>query len=224
MFWEEALYGKDRMTVPARVVPAGDAVEINTYEQLRELDSNSNQLKSDAIETAASALQCSIDEIVNITILKKGMTNRSFLFDCRDKKYIMRIPGEGTDRLIDRKREAQVYDVIKSRRICDDIVYINPENGYKITEFLNRARVCDPLDMEDVEKCMGKLREFHGMGLRVDHRFDLFGQMEFYESLWEGKSSAYKDYKDTKDKVLSLKEYIDGQEEDRDTDPYRCCP
>lgn len=212
VFWEEALYGKDRMTVPARVVPAGDAVEINTYEQLRELDSNSNQLKSDAIETAASALQCSIDEIVNITILKKGMTNRSFLFDCRDKKYIMRIPGEGTDRLIDRKREAQVYDVIKSRRICDDIVYINPENGYKITEFLNRARVCDPLDMEDVEKCMGKLREFHGMGLRVDHRFDLFGQMEFYESLWEGKSSAYKDYKDTKDKVLSLKEYIDGQE------------
>ena len=50
------------------------------------------------------------------------------------------------------------------------------------------------------------------MGLRVDHRFDLFGQMEFYEGLWEGKSSAYKDYKDTKDKVLSLKKYIDGQE------------
>ena len=30
-FWEEALYSGDRMTVPARVFPAGNAVEINTY-------------------------------------------------------------------------------------------------------------------------------------------------------------------------------------------------
>lgn len=36
-FWEEALYNKDRMIVAARVVHSADVVEINTYEQLREL-------------------------------------------------------------------------------------------------------------------------------------------------------------------------------------------
>lgn len=41
LFWEEALYGKDRMTISARVVHSTDVVEINTYEQLRELDNNS---------------------------------------------------------------------------------------------------------------------------------------------------------------------------------------
>ena len=37
-FWEEALYDKERMIVRARVVYSSDVVEINTYEQLRELD------------------------------------------------------------------------------------------------------------------------------------------------------------------------------------------
>ena len=209
-FWEETLYRKDRMIVTARVVHAADAVEINTYEQLREIDSDSSQLQTDAIQVICEALGAQQDEVTNITVLKKGMTNRSFLFSCKDKKYIMRIPGEGTDQLINRRQEAAVYQTIAGRRICDEIAYINPENGYKITEYLEGARVCDAENEEDLQKCMKKLREFHGQKLRVDHSFDLFGQMEYYESLWEGTPSAYKDYEKTKAHVLQLKDYIEA--------------
>lgn len=208
-FWEEALYQKDRMIVAARVVHSVDVVEINTYEQLREIDSNSNQLKTDAIQVICQVLEANQDEVTDIIVLKKGMTNRSFLFTCKGKKYIMRIPGEGTDQLINRKQEAEVYHAIDGRKICDDIAYINPENGYKITEFLENARVCDPLDYEDVKKCMKRLRDFHGLGLKVNHEFDIFGQIEFYESLWEGNASVYKDYEKTKSNVLSLRSYIE---------------
>lgn len=208
-FWEETLYQKDRMIVTARVVHAADAVEINTYEQLREIDSDSSQLQTDAIQVICEALGAQQDEVTNITVLKKGMTNRSFLFSCKNKKYIMRIPGEGTDQLINRRQEAAVYQTIAGRKICDEIAYINPENGYKITEYLEGARVCDAENEEDLQKCMKKLREFHGQKLRVDHSFDLFGQMEYYESLWEGTPSAYKDYEKTKDHVLQLKDYIE---------------
>lgn len=208
-FWEEALYQKDRMIVAARVVHSVDVVEINTYEQLREIDSNSNQLKTDAIQVICQVLEANQDEVTDIIVLKKGMTNRSFLFTCRGKKYIMRIPGEGTDQLINRKQEAEVYHAIDGRKICDDIAYINPENGYKITGFLENARVCDPLDYEDVKKCMKRLRDFHGLGLKVNHEFDIFGQIEFYESLWEGNASVYKDYEKTKSNVLSLRSYIE---------------
>lgn len=208
-FWEETLYQKDRMIVTARVVHAADAVEINTYEQLREIDSDSSQLQTEAIQVICQALGARPDEVTKITVLKKGMTNRSFLFSCKDKKYIMRIPGEGTDQLINRRQEAAVYQTIAGRKICDEIAYINPENGYKITEYLEGARVCDAENEEDLQKCMKKLREFHGQKLRVDHSFDLFGQMEYYESLWEGTPSAYKDYEKTKDHVLQLKDYIE---------------
>ena len=79
------------MIIQARVVHAADVVEINTYEQLRELDEESNHLKSDAISIVSSSLRVNKNEIVDIEVLKKGMTNRSFLFSCRGKRYIMRI-------------------------------------------------------------------------------------------------------------------------------------
>ena len=121
----------------------------------------------------------------------------------------MRIPGEGTDQLINRQEEAQVYQIIKDKNLCDDIEYINPQNGYKLTRFLNNARVCDPHNSDDITKCMKKLRQFHEMKLKVDHRFDLFWQIEFYESLWNGSTSVYRDYKTTKEHVLSLRGYIE---------------
>lgn len=209
-FWEEALYSKDRMIVAARVVHSADVVEINTYEQLREIDSDSNQLKTDAIQVICEALKAKAEEVTDITVLKKGMTNRSFLFTCKGKKYIMRIPGEGTNQLINRRQEASVYQTIDGKHICDDIAYINPENGYKITEFLEGARVCDPLNYEDVKKCMKRLHAFHDLKLKVNHDFDIFGQMEFYETLWEGTLSVYKDYEKTKANILALKPYIDA--------------
>lgn len=214
-FWEEALYHKDRMIVAARVVHSADVVEINTYEQLREIDSDSNQLKTNAIQVICKVFDAKFDEVTNITVLKKGMTNRSFLFTCKGKKYIMRIPGEGTDQLINRKEEAAVYQTIDGRHICDDIAYINPDNGYKITEFIEGARVCDPLDDGDLKKCMAKLRGVHELGMTVDHEFNIYEQIEFYEGLWNGAPSAYKDYKKTKDHVLSLKTYINEHAEKR---------
>ena len=116
-FWEETLYKKNRMIVQARIARSHDIVEINTYEQLRDLDSHSNHLDSDAISTIASALQCGTEEIVDINVLKKGMTNRSFIFRVRGTKYIMRIPGEGTDRLINREQEAEVFRTMASATI-----------------------------------------------------------------------------------------------------------
>lgn len=209
-FWEEALYQKDRMTVAAKVVHSADVVEINTYEQLRELDCNSEHLKSDALDVIAEKLHVTTGEIVDISVLKKGMTNRSFRFSCNGQKYIMRIPGEGTDQLINRGQEAQVYKALSGKGICDDPIYINPENGYKITAFLEGVRVCDPFDTEDLEKCMCCLRDFHNRKLQVEHEFSIFQKIEFYESLWKGKASVYKDYKETKEHVLSLKPYIEA--------------
>ena len=92
------------------------------------MDSHSDQLKSDAIITISSVMKVKTDDITEITVLKKGMTNRSFLFNVSGKKYIMRIPGEGTDRLIDREQESEVYKKISGKNICDDIIYINPKN------------------------------------------------------------------------------------------------
>ena len=157
----------------------------------------------------SNLLNININDVTDISLMKKGMTNRSFYFQCYGKKYIMRIPGDGTDKLINRKEEASVYHAIAGKGLSDNVLYINPENGYKITEFYRDARVCNANDLEDVTSCMNRLKEFHDMKLKVAHEFDLFNQIGFYESLWQGKLSFYKDYQKTKSNVFSLKQYID---------------
>lgn len=208
-FWEATLYDKDRMIIPARIIEENQAIELNTYEQLRELDTNSNNLKSEAIDIIKNVFKVDDSEIKNINVLKKGMTNRSFLFSCKGKKYIMRIPGEGTDKLINRTSEANVYDVLKGLNICDNVIYINPNNGYKITEYIENSRPCDPYNLNDVSKCMDKLRQFHNCKLTVNHYFDIFEEINFYESLWDGNKSIYRDYEEVKTYVFSLKKFID---------------
>ena len=214
LFWEDALIDGCCFALPPRIVSADDAFEINTYEQLRSLDLNSTHLKSDAIEVIAKELNVEETEITNISVLKKGMTNRSFMFTVHGSKYIMRIPGEGTDQLINRKQEADVFAAISGLGLCDDPVYLNPNNGYKITKYLEGVRCCDPEDVSDLKRCMKKLRDFHKLDLKVDHTFDIFGQIDFYESLWGGSPSAYKDYVQTKENVMSLRLFLDSLDKD----------
>lgn len=210
-FWEQALFDGKRMLIEPREMQRDEVYEINTYEELRELDSNSGQLQSDVIHLISEVLSCDEQEITGIMSLKKGMTNRSFQFSCRGKKYIMRIPGEGTDKMINRQHEYAVYMQLRGKGITDPVVYISPENGYKITEYLEGARTCNSENPEDVNRCMKYLREFHNLNLQVEHTFDLYGQIEYYENLWGEETSAYRDYAETKANVYWLKHYIDTQ-------------
>lgn len=208
-FWEETLYKNEKMIISAKQVSHIKNFEINTFEQLREADENSDSLKSEIITLIADVFHTQASLIKNITVLKKGMTNRSFKFAFGNEFYIMRIPGQGTDKLIDRNREYQVYKIIENMGICDDIYYINPDNGYKITKFIENTRTCDDTDWDEIRKCMSVLRDFHNKNLKVEHTFDLFEQLEFYESLWEG-DSCYKDYQTTKENVYRLKNFIEN--------------
>lgn len=210
-FWEQALFNRKRMLIEPREMQRDEVYEVNTYEELRELDSNSGQLQSDVIHLICKVLFCDEQEIKGIMSLKKGMTNRSFQFSCRGKKYIMRIPGEGTDKMINRQHEYAVYMQLQGWGITDPVVYMSPENGYKITEYLEGVRTCDSEDPEDVNRCMKYLRGFHNLNLQVEHTFDLYGQIEYYETLWGEETSAYRDYMETKANVYWLKQYIDAQ-------------
>lgn len=211
MFWEEALIDEVKMFVRPKEVSKEKVWEINTLEELRDLDQNSMHLQDGILRIIKKVLNCKLEDIVDITLLKKGMTNRSFLFTCKGEKYIMRIPGEGTARMINRHNEYSTYKELEDKDISDPLVYIDPAKGYKMTRYLENARVCDSKDEQDVKRAMDYLKKFHERKLQVKHSFDLFGQIEWYESLWNGEKSVYMDYEETKKNVYRLKEYIDEQ-------------
>ncbi len=212
-FWEEALLSGDTMKILAKTCTKDEVYEINTFQELRELDQDSTHLNAKAIQAAAQALGVLPHDIENVSLLKKGMTNRSFIFETKGREYIMRVPGEGTDQLINRKEEADVYKVISDYHISDEIIYIDPTSGYKIAHYWDDIRCCDPESVDDVRRSMIALKKFHDLKLTVDHEFDAFERIEYYETLWT-MDTLFKDYQKTKERVMGLKPAIDGAEKD----------
>lgn len=207
--WEKALFDKKgRMMVFPRVYSSTQVFSMSNIEQLSELANDTNQLDAEIIELISEELAVEPEEIMDIFVLESGKTNRSFRFVAKDKQYIMRIPGEGTGELINREHEYMVYKLLKGRKISDRVVYMSPENGYKISEFIEGARSCDPHDRSDVIACMAKLREFHDNKLEVDHVFDMFGKIDYYEELRGETPSKYEDYEETKEKIKELENMI----------------
>ena len=208
-FWETALKEKNKLCIPAKEISDSDVIEINTYEQLRTADSKSDHLNNQAIDLICQTLKIVPEDIHDIDTLKKGMTNRSFIFTSKGSRYIMRIPGEGTGNLINRNNECRNYLALKGMDAADEPIYINSSNGYKLTRFIEGSHPCDAHDFSEVALCMNKLRSMHEANLKVDHEFSLFDQIEFYESLWQNKTSAYDDYETTKKNVMKLRKYIE---------------
>lgn len=207
-FWEDLLMEGEKYWIGSKIIGEDKFIEINTYEDLRKADNSSEHLENKIMNVISTALNIDAQEIKEIQIIKKGMTNRSFSFVVFGKKYIMRIPGEGTGELINRLNEASVYDRINGRDICDNVIYFDRLTGYKITEYLENSRTCDPYNEEDLIMCMDKLKNFHGLKIKGLHKFDIFGEIIHYEKLRE-KKSIFKDYANTKDNLFSTKDWIE---------------
>lgn len=213
-FWEDALWQPDgTFALQARPIRFDDWVEINTFEQLRQTDEESRSLAVRSIQALMDIFDCSMSDVQSVSILKKGMTNRSFLFEIQEQRYIMRLPGEGTEQLISRRQEAEVYELLQGSGICDEVVYLNPDNGYKVTKFLQNARSCDAFSEEDLIRAMDLLHRFHDLNLHSSHDFDLFGKAEEYRSFLRGAPSRYPDYEQVRERVFALKPFLEKHAE-----------
>lgn len=210
-FWESAAFVDAGPKLMARSVHTSEVLEIDTYEQLRELDEGSDQLSREVLDITAAALNTSVSNIEDVEVVKKGAINRSFVFCAKGAKYIVRVPSTATGQLINRVYEAETYRAIAGLGLCDDPVLVDPANGCKITRYVEGARFCDANSEADLKRCMALLKEFHRMGIEVDHTFDLYERIDFYESLWGGAPSAYRDYERTKANVLLLRPFVESR-------------
>lgn len=149
------------------------------------------------------------NQISDIEVLKTGMTNDSFVFRAHNHRYIMRIPGKGTENLINRSQEKSVYEVLSDYSFSDCILYFDEKKGYKITEYIEGAHNLDPYNEAELQRCMKLLKSFHQENLKVNHSFDMFERIEYYESLWN-RASVYPDYSSVKQTILRLKPIIEA--------------
>ena len=192
--------------------PADLVYEFENLEELRGFDDYyKDHSDNEAMELISRVFGIPQSGIRGITCLKAGMTNQSFLFTTDQGKYICRIPGVGTEQLIDRKQEADNYHTVAHLDISEKVIYIDPATGYKISEYYEGSRNADPEDPEDMRRCMQLVRRLHASGVTVDHSFDLRERIGFYEKLClESGGIPFEDYAQVRGWMKEVLDQLDA--------------
>lgn len=149
-----------------------------------------------------------LEAIQTFSSLQKGMTNQLFHFSTLDGEYLLRLPGAGTEQIINRQHEVAVYQALEGCCITEETLYICAQNGIKVSKFMKHVHNCDKENKKEVSRCMNLLREFHDKKLQVLHVFDVFAEMRLYEEQCGVCIGSFDDCLDTRKQVLELRDLI----------------
>lgn len=212
LYWENVLIEHlSELPMDINRQPAETIYEFENLEELRQFDTR-YQTRSDnqAMALVSEVFEVPESEIRNIRCLKSGMTNKSFLFEVRGRHYICRIPGAGTELLINRKEEQAVYEAIAPLDLSERVIYLNGKTGYKISEYYEGARNASAQDADDMAACMKVLHRLHDAALTVAHEFDLRERITFYERLCTAHGGTlFEDYEMVRAWMDELLEKLD---------------
>ena len=213
-YWENVyqLHLKE-LPMYARKINDGLIHEFENIEELRVYDTSYVvSSRSEILDKIAEVFEVSLGEIKDIHTMKEGMTNDSFLFSIKGVEYVFRAPGKGTDLLIDRRQEYDVYQVITPLKISDDIVYLDKNNGYKIANFIHDSRTIDSSNKEELKMAMGLLKSFHDKNLKIDNEFNLEERIQFYLDLCiKEKAVFYEDFDDVHQSIQKVLSFVESK-------------
>lgn len=186
LFWEEFVSRHaDDLDLYARKYSGELLYEFDSIQEIQNIDGLFLGNVSGRInQKICNVLGCSKEEIGDIVILEKGLTNILFTFVVRGERYIFRYPGDSSQFFIYRKNECLAQKLAAQAHADDTCVYID-ESGVKISRFRENCRDLHAIYYEDVEfmKALArKIRAFHEQGYdlpdREEYTYDPIYQCE----------------------------------------------
>lgn len=144
-----------------------------------------------------------------------GMTNHSYKIVREDEQvYVVRLPGEGTETLINRLDERKSTELACRLRIDAELLYFG-DDGRKVSRFIknpqpmNRDVMCRK---ENICQAAEILHRLHTCGENTGIPFEVFEMASLYEKIiHENHVSFYQDYDYIKQAVMSVKSSIDTE-------------
>ena len=118
--------------------------------------------------------KCDMKEITNIRVIKSGLTNNSFIFQLRGKKYVYRHPGIGTEKYINRKSEAYSMKVASKNNLDNTFVFMDGKEGYKISHYISGARELNYHSRKEVEAAVTLIKKLHSLNIRSKYDFNIW--------------------------------------------------
>ncbi|OOS05211.1 hypothetical protein B0188_04155, partial [[Haemophilus] felis] len=141
-------------------------------------------------------LRLSAEENPKISYLG-GMTNKNYLVETSQDKYVLRIPGAMTDSLINRHNESINSVLVANIGINVETLHFDNRSGIKLTKFLEDSEtlchqsIKKKIHLSNIAK---KLRSLHLSTIKFENEFNIFVEFERYFNLLKNKNVLYKSH------------------------------
>ena len=219
LFWEEFCARHfDDIEIFARQYTNDFVFEFDSIQEIQNveglfLDTVSERINSKICEV----FNCKKEDIKNIKILQKGLTNILFTFDVEGKTYIFRYPGDSSQFFIYRENECIAQKIAAKAHADDTYIYID-ETGIKISLF--RKNCLDIhgkyyFDMDLMKRIARKIRAFHDEGRKYDnleqYNYDPVYQCErLFREASKVKGNLFEIFEKEWEQVRLLQKYADN--------------
>ena len=115
-----------------------------------------------------------------------GLTNHTYKVTLPDGRiYVIRLPGEGTEELINRKDEEVSTRLACSLGVDVELLFFG-EKGEKVIEYIENAQTMSVQSMQDEEnlcKAAEVFRKLHTSGVDTKVPFEVFDMAASYEKI-----------------------------------------
>ena len=209
-YWED-VYIRHIQDLPSMKVRRYRPHEIEEFDSLAELRAFDERYINDTgcniMKNICSVLECEEKDIDVVEVLKYGMTNCSFCFRCAKdgRKYVYRHPGEGTDAFINRKSEYFSMQAAKDLKLDKTFVYMDPEEGWKISYYVENAKILDYHNQAELSAALRILAKLHEADVQSEYPYRLWDQAnDFLEKIKSLGKDNTEDFYPLHDRIQEL--------------------
>lgn len=141
-----------------------------------------------------------------------GMSNKNFRVNLEGKSYVLRVPGNGSEGMVERTNEE--FNAIEACKmgVNPEIRYFNAKTGIKLTDFVENAETLNTATIqrhENMKKIAQIYKIIHGSHIRLKNEFNVFQEIEKYDLLIEqAKVAMYEGWEIIRPQVMALEGYL----------------
>ncbi len=143
-----------------------------------------------------------------------GMSNKNFKVDIAGRSYVLRVPGNGSDGMVERTNEE--FNAIEACRlgVNPPIRYFNPKTGVKLADFIENAETLTAATIQrhdNMRKIADIYRTVHNSHIRLKNEFNIFQEIVKYDKLIDkAGATMYEGWEEIRPKVMSLENHLNS--------------
>lgn len=155
-----------------------------------------------AIDERKLFFEITSKEVRTSSFIKEGITNNNFLIN---DAFVLRIPKDNRESMINFEHEKNNYKVIEPLKISEKLLFLDEQNGFKITKFIHNAHYYPEINNETMNSVSRLLKKLHSSDIKVPYGYQMFKRLEEYKTKIDKKYYINEQYeKDVIKKVQQI--------------------